>query len=472
MMLDIQELIGHLHPVLVHLPVGILLIGILFYWLSRKEKYSGLRDSVSLLFLLGAISAILSCITGYILSDAEAYDEGLKNWHQWMGIGTALLSVGVYYFSRKPEQRVWLNSLSLLMLAGIFVTGHLGGSLTHGPDYFSKPLAELWGAPQKAEPVFKKPIPDIAEAVVYKDLIHPVFQARCASCHGEKKQKGKLNLEDEEGILKGGKTGKAIIPGKPDLGELIKRLTLPVSSKDHMPPKNKPQLTDNEISLIKWWLADSADFNKKVRMMQQPSFVKPALLAVQNGVDTQAVKISDVPDAPVDPAPEEVLNMLKSRGIVILPVAKNSNYLSVSFIIAPATDSNLVLLGKMSKQLVWLNLGGSKISDNGLRSAGKLVQLTKLYLNDTNITDSGLHYLKPLKRLQYLNLVNTKISTKGLSQLTELKALRNLFCYQTNIHGRDFDQLKQSFPRANLDTGGYVVATFAADTTVYKGPGK
>lgn len=469
MMLDIQELIGHLHPVLVHLPVGILLIGILFYWLSRKEKYRGLRDSVSILFLLGALSAILSCITGYVLSDAEAYDEGLKNWHQWMGIGTALLSVGVYYFSRKSEWGGWMKSLSLLMLAGIFVTGHLGGSLTHGPDYFSKPLAEFWGGPEKAEPVFKQPVPDIAEAVVYKDLIHPVFQARCASCHGEKKQKGKLNLADEEGILKGGKTGKAIFPGKTDVGELIKRLTLPVSSKDHMPPKNKPQLTDNEISLIKWWLADSADFNKKVRMMQQPSFIKLALLAIQNGVDTQAVKISDVPDEPVDAAPEEVLNMLKTRGIVILPVAKNSHYLSASFVIAPEADSSLVLLEKMSKQLIWLNLGGSKISDKGLQSTAKLSRLTRIYLNDTKITDSGVYYLKPLKQLQYLNLVNTNVSPKGLAQLAELKALKNIYCYQTNIHGRDFDRLKQSFPHTNLDTGGYVVSTLTTDTTVFKG---
>ena len=99
-------------------------------------------------------------------------------------------------------------------------------------------------------------------------------------------------------------------------------------------------------------------------------------------------------------------------------------------------------------------------------------RLTRIYLNDTKITDSGLHYLKALKHLQYLNLMNTNISQKGLAQLSELKALKNIYCYQTNIHGQDFDLLKQSFPQANLDTGGYAVPTFAADTTVYKGAGK
>jgi hypothetical protein len=235
-----------------------------------------------------------------------------------------------------------------------------------------------------------------------------------------------------------------------------------------MPPKNKTQLTDDELTLVKWWLADSADFDRKVRMMHQTGAIKPVLYAIQKGVDTQAVKISDVPEALVDPAPDDVLNILKNRGIVILPVAKNSNYLSASFVIAPAADSSLFLLEKMAKQLVWLNLGGSKISDRGLQSVGKLPQLTRIYLNDTKVTDSGLQYLKSLKRLQYLNLVNTAISSKGLGQLTGLKALKNIYCYQTNIHANEFNLLKQSFPLVNIDTGGYVVPTFAADTMEYK----
>ncbi|HEY4154699.1 MAG TPA: c-type cytochrome domain-containing protein, partial [Puia sp.] len=418
--------------------------------------------------LLGAISAILSCITGYILSDVDSYEEDLKNWHQWMGISTAVLSLIVYYFSRRPEWGRWLNSLSLLMLAGIVITGHLGGSLTHGSDYFSKPIAELLGAPEKVEPVFKKPIPDIQEAVVYRDLIHPIFQARCAACHGEKKQRGKLRLDDPSGILEGGKSGKAIVPGKPDLGELIKRITLPPESKDHMPPKGKPQLTDNEVALVKWWLADSADFEKKVHRMNQPTAIKPVLVALQEGVDTQSVKTAEVPEKPVDPAPEQVMNILRSRGIVVLPVAKNSNYLSVSFVIAPVEDSSLALLEKLADQLVWLNMSGSPLSDKGLQRIGRLPQLTKLYLNGTQVTDSGLSFLKPLKRLQYLNLVHTGISQKGLEKLAGLKGLKNIYCYQTKIHSGSWPYLSQVFPQAKLDTGGYQVPTFVTDTSIYK----
>jgi mono/diheme cytochrome c family protein len=468
MMADIAELVGHLHPALVHLPIGILLAGILLYWLSRREKWRGLRPAVSFIFLIGAAGALLSCITGYVLSGAEAYDKQLRSWHQWVAIATTVLAAAAYYFSRRPDQGKWVNGLSVLLLAGLFITGHLGGSLTHGADYFSKPLAELFGPPEKAAPVFKKPIPDIAEAVVYRDLVHPIFQSRCVSCHGEKKQKGDLRLDEPDGMLAGGKSGKAIVPGKPDLGELLKRLTLPLENRDHMPPKNKPQLTDQEIALLKWWVADSADFDKKVRMMSQPPFIRPVLLAIQQGTDTQAVKITDVPEKPVDPAPEQALSLLRSHGVVVLPVAANSHYLSANFYTAPLSDSSLLLLEQLAPQLAWLNLSGSTLSDKELQRIGKLTTLTKLYLNDTKITDSGLQYLKPLKNLQYLNLVHTDISPAGLAQLRGLGNLKNIYFYQTRVQSKDWPGLQQTFPHAQLDSGGYIVSTLESDTTVFK----
>ncbi|HVY76339.1 MAG TPA: c-type cytochrome domain-containing protein [Puia sp.] len=472
MISGIEELLGHLHPLLVHLPLGILLVAIVFYWLSRKEKYRTLRDAVPLLFLLGAVTAIFSCVTGYLLAEAEAYEKNLRNWHQWMGISTALISIALYYAFRVNAAALQINLLSLLLLVLLFITGHLGGSLTHGADYLSKPMAEIMGHKEKVKPVFSKPMPAIAEAVVYRDLVHPILEARCVSCHGEQKQKGELRLDDPEGLMKGGKTGKAIVPGKPDLGELIKRITLSQENKDHMPPKNKAQLTDNEIILLKWWIADSADFDQKVKSMPQAASVRSALLALQEGVDTQAIKISDVPDASVSAASENLLNALRSHGVVVLPVARNSNYLSVSFVTATLNDSLLGVLFKISDQLVWLNLGGTALTDQQLEKVGRLTRLTRLYLNDTKITDSGLHYLQSLQQLQYLNLVHTQTSAKGLAQLHGLKWLKQVFAYQTNLHAADWESLRKSLPGVKIDTGGYLVPTLAGDTTIYKGPKK
>lgn len=84
------DFIGRFHPLLVHLPIGILLFTLLLQWLSTKEKWAALKTVIPLGYLFGAGSAIASCITGYLLGSAGEYDETVLNLHQWMGILTAL----------------------------------------------------------------------------------------------------------------------------------------------------------------------------------------------------------------------------------------------------------------------------------------------------------------------------------------------------------------------------------------------
>ena len=57
------ELLGHFHPVLVHLPIGILLVALLLHWLSQKAEYEPVKQAVPILLLLGSITALISSIT-------------------------------------------------------------------------------------------------------------------------------------------------------------------------------------------------------------------------------------------------------------------------------------------------------------------------------------------------------------------------------------------------------------------------
>ena len=60
MLLSIPEFIGHFHPLLVHLPIGILLTGLFLQWLSRKEKYKNLQEAVPVvLFVRSDCSRII-----------------------------------------------------------------------------------------------------------------------------------------------------------------------------------------------------------------------------------------------------------------------------------------------------------------------------------------------------------------------------------------------------------------------------
>lgn len=135
--------LGHFHVALVHLPIGILLLALLLQWLARKEKYKALKPAVAFALLVGAISAALSCITGYLLSTTHRYDATLISWHLSSAILLTVVAFTLYVKEKNPKFEVPKNLLVASLFLLIIITGHLGGSLTHGADYLTKPWVHL-----------------------------------------------------------------------------------------------------------------------------------------------------------------------------------------------------------------------------------------------------------------------------------------------------------------------------------------
>ena len=69
------------------------------------------------------------------------------------------------------------------------------------------------------------------------------------------------------------------------------------------------------------------------------------------------------------------------------------------------------------QKLTFLDLGGTKITDAGLKEVAKLHQLTLLYLRDTKITDAGLKDVAKMKQLEWLALYDTKVTKAGVAEL-------------------------------------------------------
>lgn len=462
--LSITDFLARLHPVLVHLPVGILLLACFFQWLTIRNRYVFLQPAIPVALFWGMIGAVVSCISGYLLSQSGDYDVKIAGRHQWFGITVALFSFILYILYKLSAGESLMRWLSLILIALVTITGHLGGTLTHGEGYLSAAFSDNAG---KGKAVFK-PIANIEEAVVYTDIVQPLLEARCYGCHGPAKQKGKLRLDSPEFILAGGKDGKVLVPEKADESEMIKRLFLPVDDEDHMPPKAKPQLTDNEVVLLHWWVSSGADFTSKVKDLAQTEKVKPVLLSLQSGEDLERAA-TDVPDDPVDRGDEKVINKLRQSGVVVIPVAQNSNYLLANFVTAASVaDSTLRQLGLLKKQLVWLKLDNTAISDSSLDHVTACTSLRRLHLNNTGITDKGLVKLQSLGQLQSLNLVGTKVTSNGVLQLQRLANLKSLYLYQTGVRSSDWNDLRKAFPSLLLDTGKYFVPTLVTDTTEIK----
>ncbi len=84
-----------------------------------------------------------------------------------------------------------------------------------------------------------------------------ILAHNCTKCHGQHKQKGDLRLDLRDAAMKGGESGIAITPGKADESELVRRLLLPKSDDELMPPEKGP-LDAKDIATLKKWIAAGA----------------------------------------------------------------------------------------------------------------------------------------------------------------------------------------------------------------------
>ncbi|HVG16553.1 MAG TPA: c-type cytochrome domain-containing protein, partial [Chitinophagaceae bacterium] len=305
MLLSFTEFIGRLHPLFVHLPIGILLMALLFSLLARKEQYTLSHSIMKLVWSIGSFFSLLSCITGYLLSFSGEYEEGSVNLHMWLGISVALVSVFITFkvYQRRFDILYTILCVGLLLL--IAGTGHYGGSLTHGEEYLT---AALYSDEDEPAASMIKPLANVQEATVYKDVVVPILQSRCYSCHGPKKQKGKLRMDTPEHLLKGGKNGEILIPGNSTESELMKRVLLPLEDDDHMAPKGKLQLTKNQVVLLKWWIEGGASFEKKVKDLAQNDKLKPILAALEGAEEKEKAPDTIWPTEPIQAADQTAVD--------------------------------------------------------------------------------------------------------------------------------------------------------------------
>jgi len=91
-----------------------------------------------------------------------------------------------------------------------------------------------------------------AEKVTYNDHVLPIFRARCGSCHNANDKKGGLVIDDYAALMEGGSSGTVVEGGDADASYLW--LLVNHESEPKMPP-NSAKLPDNELAVIRNWIA-------------------------------------------------------------------------------------------------------------------------------------------------------------------------------------------------------------------------
>lgn len=274
---EILLFFGRFHVLLVHLPIGMLLLLAILEIAARFNRFKTANASAGFILAVAAPLAVVTAVCGWLLSLGGGYAENLLEWHERFGIATAAGSVLAAIFFWRKKAGVYRVVL-FATVAVMMVAGHLGGSLTHGSDYltryapaFLKSLLGGAAAPAQNPPAAGK---NVESQAVFSGVVAPVIQARCESCHGATKAKGGLRLDSFAAVKAGGDDGPILDATTPAESELLRRIQLPLDDDDHMPPSGKPQLTTNELALLKWWVQAGAPETNTLAQLQAP----PAIL--------------------------------------------------------------------------------------------------------------------------------------------------------------------------------------------------
>ena len=247
--------LGRFHLLVLHLPIGIILVAIAVEIASGRRTLGRPETAGSFLWAAAAVTAIVTATLGYLHYLEGGFAGASARIHMIAGTSVAVLTTLAWLL------RMWMTSLyararygiAFVLVILVFVTGHYGGNLTHGPTF----LAEFAPGPIRAlaglEPR-RPPVTELVAADPYLDVVRPMIRARCSSCHNTERQRGMLDFSTYRTTLDGGETGPVIVPGNAQASELYYRITLARDHEDFMPAEGKTPMTDIETEIIRWWI--------------------------------------------------------------------------------------------------------------------------------------------------------------------------------------------------------------------------
>lgn len=467
-MSDTTRFLGHFHPVLLHLPIGVFILILLQEIgaiLSKRRGETPTRLGFPLIF--GVFSAILAVLAGFLLFRSGAEDfagNDLAERHLWGGVFFAIASVVTLVMKgwsiSMAGSPIWYRLLLFGSVGVMTFASHDGASLTHGSDYLTQyapnPLRKAMGLDPKVD----DDVP-VADPVVYADVIQPILNRRCVSCHKEEKSKGRLRMDTFEMLVKGGKEGSAIEPGNSEDSNMVYRVELPMDDDEHMPPEGKPQMTAEELAVVKWWIDSGASPDQKLKDATVPA----DLLAVITDLMGAEVKVSD--DA-AGHGGGEVAGVKQSKEIVASVDSLAAQFPgAVSF---EAQGSGLVTLsavslrGKMDDEqfasfkpvipnLVSADLSATKITDKSVALLKDAQYLKMLRLGETQIGDGAMKAIAELPAVESLNLFGTKVTDAGVMELAKAKSLKRVYLWQTGVTEEAITKLKEQLPEVEVIVG-------------------
>jgi hypothetical protein len=462
---DLVRFLGRFHPVILHLPIGILSLALLTEFASIFLK--GVSSTRTMMFFAAA-SSIAAVMAGFLLYQGETdwADSPGATRHLWGGIVFSCVTIIAFLakaWADAGKAPIWSYRGMLVVSAGVMTfASHEGASLTHGPDYLSK------YAPPALKPVFGGKAEDAteeaaeAQPLVYQDVIAPMMEEKCWKCHNEQKIKGKFRMDTYELLVKGGKEGPGLVPGKADESNIIVRCELPIDDDERMPPDEKPGLTEEQLAVIKWWINEGASNELKVSEAKAPAEIAAVLEKQAPKAQTKpAAAPKEAAAAPAATSGDRValkkaidevqksfpgavqFESQDSNGIIFTAVSMRGKF----------QDDDTVKLGPVISGLVSADFSASLITDKSLALLASATGLRQLRLSETKITDAGMDTIAKMASLESLNIFGTAVTDAGLQKLAALPQLKRLYIWQSKVTPAGIEELKKKMPKCQIQSG-------------------
>jgi Protein of unknown function (DUF1553)/Protein of unknown function (DUF1549)/Planctomycete cytochrome C len=155
------------------------------------------------------------------------------------------------------------------------------------------------------------------EKIDFNRDVRPILSDKCLTCHGTdpKHVEAGLRLDlSESAFTKLESTKHAIVPGRPDDSELIRRIRLPASDELRMPPvRSHKNLSFAELEILERWIAQGAEYKKHWAFVtpERPSL--PPASKQWGGNDIDAFVLAKFNSQGLSPSPEATRETLIRR---------------------------------------------------------------------------------------------------------------------------------------------------------------
>jgi hypothetical protein len=273
---DIVLFLGRFHMLVLHIPIGIFVL-ILLQEIGAMILRRGDARPSRFALALGMISAVVAALAGFLLYHGSGDDYAgneLAERHLWAGMAFAVAAIATWLASLWADAMgadamganpVWYRLMLFATFGIMTFAGHDGASMTHGRDYLTQ-YAPTWlrGMLGDEKKSLVSEVVAPVDPVVYTEIIAPILERRCVSCHNAEKSKGYYRMDTYELLVKGGLEGAGLKPGNAAESHIVKLIELPIDDDMHMPPDGKPQVTAAELLVLKWWIDQGADPAKKL----------------------------------------------------------------------------------------------------------------------------------------------------------------------------------------------------------------